>query len=242
MTVAAIILALLAERAPKTACPSEVARALDPEGWRDRMDEVRKAAARLAKRGKIEVTQRGEIVDLGAPGGVRGPVRLRLARPPAKRTAKEKPRARGSSASDPWRGIDFRAEPERYRVGRGEEGVLTAEPYKSELLPLWRFRTPEIAETSARALTSAFRTYAAVKDFVGMDMARKFLQMGFTRARRYANHASGRKYGPDGEVLPREEDPVKAAAAAVFYAAWKKAEAHPAYRRWREAAKAQRRA
>ena len=27
-----------------------------------------------------------------------------------------------------------------------------------------------------------------------MDMARKFLEMGFTRARRYANHSSGRKY------------------------------------------------
>ena len=27
-----------------------------------------------------------------------------------------------------------------------------------------------------------------------MDMARKFLQMGYTRSRRYANHASGKKY------------------------------------------------
>ena len=36
--------------------------------------------------------------------------------------------------------------------------------------------------------------YRDEKDFIGMDMCRKFLEMGFTRARRYANHNSGRKY------------------------------------------------
>jgi hypothetical protein len=49
-------------------------------------------------------------------------------------------------------------------------------------------------------------------------MARKFLQMGWTRARRYANHRGGRKYDrTTGEELPRTEDAEKAAAAAVFY-------------------------
>src|SRR3712207_8222836 len=37
-------------------------------------------------------------------------------------------------------------------VGKGEQGVLLVEPYKSELLPLWRFRTPEIARESSDAL------------------------------------------------------------------------------------------
>ena len=46
--------------------------------------------------------------------------------------------------------IDFRRHPERYQVGRGEQGVLMVEPYKSEILPHWRFKTPEIAEASAR--------------------------------------------------------------------------------------------
>ena len=41
--------------------------------------------------------------------------------------------------------IDFRERPELYRVGRGEQGVLLVEPYMVELLPLWRFWTPEIA-------------------------------------------------------------------------------------------------
>jgi hypothetical protein len=57
-----------------------------------------------------------------------------------------------------------------------------------------------------------------------MDMARKFLQMGYTRSRRYANHKSGRKYKQGTrEKLAREEDPVKAESARIFYEKWKKA-------------------
>lgn len=37
-------------------------------------------------------------------------------------------------------GIDYREHPELYKVARGEQGVLTVEPYKSEILPHWRFR------------------------------------------------------------------------------------------------------
>jgi hypothetical protein len=93
---------------------------------------------------------------------------------------------------------DFRREPEKYRVGKGEQGVLLVQPYKSELLPHWRFRTPEVAEVSSKKLLEMFYDYLAAGDFVGADMARKFLQMGWTRARRYANHRSGKKY--DGPV------------------------------------------
>ena len=39
-----------------------------------------------------------------------------------------------------------------------------------------------------------------------MDMCRKFLEMGFTRARRYANHRSGRKYDSEGNVKAQEKD------------------------------------
>ncbi len=95
-----------------------------------------------------------------------------------------------------YKTIDFRANPELYRVGRGEQGVLMVEPYKSEILPLWRFRTPEIARESAEAIHGKFDEYKTAGDFIGMDMARKFLQMGWTRSRRYANHKSGRKYRP----------------------------------------------
>jgi hypothetical protein len=69
-----------------------------------------------------------------------------------------------------------------------------------------------------------FLEYKSKEDFVGMDMARKFLQMGYTRSRRYANHKSGRKYqNGSKEVLAREEDPVKAESAKLFYEKWVKA-------------------
>ena len=119
--------------------------------------------------------------------------------------------------------IDFRKHPELYRVGKGEQGVLLVEPYKSEILPHWRFKTPQIARRSAGRIYKIFLDYKAKEDFVGMDMARKFLQMGYTRARRYANHRSGRKYNQGSkEILPREEDAVKAESAKIFYEKWQK--------------------
>ncbi|SDC19464.1 Protein of unknown function [Geodermatophilus telluris] len=67
--------ALLDARTPgATICPSEAARAVAPEGWRDLMPEARAAAGRLAERGTVEVTQRGAVVDVGT---ARGPVRVR---------------------------------------------------------------------------------------------------------------------------------------------------------------------
>lgn len=130
-----------------------------------------------------------------------------------------------------FQATDFRARPDLYKVGRGEEGVLLVQPYKGEILPHWRFATPEVARESAKAIFALFLAYKEQGDFVGMDMARKFLQMGYTRARRYANHKGGRKYDPDGNVLPYSPDPVKAAAAAEFYPVWKRAEADPEYAR-----------
>ena len=120
--------------------------------------------------------------------------------------------------------IDFRKHPELYRVGKGEQGVLLVEPYKSEILPHWRFKTPKIARVSANKIYKMFLEYKAQENFVGMDMARKFLQMGYSRARRYANHKTGRKYAQlTRELLPREEDKSKAASAKHFYEKWRQA-------------------
>ena len=103
-------------------------------------------------------------------------------------------------AAYPWKpGIDYRARPKRYRVGKGEQGVLICEPYKSEIAPHWRFKTPAIAKRSAKAIYKMFIAYLDDDDFVGADMARKFLQMGYTRARRYANYKGGRKYDKDND-------------------------------------------
>jgi hypothetical protein len=117
-----------------------------------------------------------------------------------------------------YKNLDLRKNPELYRVGKGEQGVLLVEPYKSEIVQHWRFKTPEIAKISSEKIYEMFLEYKREKDFVGMDMARKFLQMGITRARRYANHPSGGKYKKGTkEVIPIEgEDKVKAQSARIF--------------------------
>jgi len=66
-----------ARRAGTSICPSEAARAVDPEGWRDLMPAARAAAGRLAAAGSVEVTQGGEVVDVA---DARGPVRVRRPR------------------------------------------------------------------------------------------------------------------------------------------------------------------
>ncbi len=138
--------------------------------------------------------------------------------------------------------IDFRERPDLYRVGRGEQGVLKVEPYKSEILPHWKFATPEVARVSSEHILSLFVRYLDDDDFVGADMARKFLQMGFTRARRYANYPGGKKYegpvpadkkGQSGahgrRRLARQHDPVKAESARIFKEAWDLAAQDPRY-------------
>jgi hypothetical protein len=57
-----------------TICPSEAARAVRAEGWREIMERTRCAARRLAARGTVEMVQRGRRVD---PSSARGRVRLR---------------------------------------------------------------------------------------------------------------------------------------------------------------------
>ena len=93
-----------------------------------------------------------------------------------------------------------------YRIGRGEQGVLLVRPYTDDICKYWRFQKPTIAKKSAQKIYEMYADYRYKNDFVGMDMCRKFLEMGFTRARRYANHKDGKKYGKDGKVLPQEKD------------------------------------
>ena len=165
--------------------------------------------------------------------------------------------SRGFNYSLDFKNINFREQPQLYRIGRGEQGVLLVEPYKSEILPLWRFKTEEIARISAEKIYELFEDYLQNDDFVGADMARKFLQMGFTRARRYANHKGGKKYskgnvdhteglpypysqGSDDKgnpQLPQSADALtneKALAATVFREYWFKAKAHPDYLKQKE--------
>jgi hypothetical protein len=133
--------------------------------------------------------------------------------------------------------LDLREEPHLYRVGKGEQGVLLVEPYKAEILPHWRFKTEEMARESSEKIYAMFLSYKDQDDFVGMDVARKFLQMGYTRARRYANHRSGKKYDENGRVLPQEPDALdgeKARAARVFYEKYLQAREDEHYKRRRK--------
>lgn len=129
--------------------------------------------------------------------------------------------------------IDYRKEPEKYRVGKGEQGVLICEPYKSEIVPFWRFKDPDIARESSEKIYELFIEYLDKGEFVGADMARKFLQMGFTRARRYANYKSGRKYDLlNDKLFPKGTgEDKKAISATIFFNKWKEAENHPVYSR-----------
>jgi len=70
------ILDLLQQRGPgKTICPSDAARQVDPDRWRNLLEKTREAARRLVARGDIVITQRGRIVD---PENTKGAIRLKI--------------------------------------------------------------------------------------------------------------------------------------------------------------------
>jgi hypothetical protein len=129
--------------------------------------------------------------------------------------------------------IDFRERPECYRYSANEKGVFKVEPYKSELLPHWQFSDEAAARTAVEAIRAKYEAYREAGDFVGMDMARKFLQMGFTRAMRYAKYPGGQKYDADGDEREPEQwaDAEKRAAAVVFRDAWQDITDDEAYQR-----------
>ena len=56
-------------------CPSDAARAVGGDGWRELMDDARTAARQLARSGDVELTQRGGAVD--PDGEWSGPIRIR---------------------------------------------------------------------------------------------------------------------------------------------------------------------
>ena len=135
----------------------------------------------------------------------------------------------------------FEPNDKRYRIGRGEQGVLLVRPYTDNICKYWRFRTPKIAEESAKTIYKMYLDYKENSDFVGMDMCRKFLEMGFTRARRYANHKDGNKYDENGNVKPQEPDwntSEKAISARIFKKVRDQVASDPVYKQmrkeWRE--------
>ena len=130
--------------------------------------------------------------------------------------------------------VDYKQNPLKYRIGRGQQGVLICQPYKNELYPLWKFKTPKLAQQSCDDIYNKFIQYLNDDDFVGADMAKKYLHMGFTRSRRYWNHSSGRKWINDGEwkVLPYDRNEKRFwISSNIFLNYWKKARTNEKYLR-----------
>ena len=136
-----------------------------------------------------------------------------------------------STEPHPFDGVDLRRHPDRYRIGRGEYGLFHAEPYKSELLPLRKFRTPEIARASADAIWEKYLEYRQQNDLVGMDISREYLQMGYTRSRRYARWLEGRKKGTAERTLP---DAAKQEGAEIFRKYWSRVREDDLYQQFKE--------
>ena len=139
-----------------------------------------------------------------------------------------------------YKSLDFTDAETRklYRIGRGEQGVLLVRPYTDDICAHWRFVDETAARKSSAKIYEMFLGFKTKGDFIGMDMARKFLEMGFTRARRYANHSSGRKYDKtSGKVRPQEEDwrtSTKAKSAAIFKKVRDAAAYDPTYKEMRK--------
>ena len=136
-----------------------------------------------------------------------------------------------------YKNLDFKPNDTRYHIGRGEQGVLLVRPYTDDICIYWKFRTPKIAEKSSRQIYHMYLHYKKEEDFVGMDMCRKFLEMGFTRARRYANHKDGKKYDENRNIIPQEPDALtseKALCARVFKSARDMAVEDPIYQKMRK--------
>ena len=126
----------------------------------------------------------------------------------------------------------------RYRIGRGEQGVLLIRPYTNDICQYWRFKTIDEARVSSQRIYDMYTEYRSEKDFVGMDMCRKFLEMGFTRSRRYANHKDGNKYDDFGNIKPIAKDFLtsdKAKSAKVFLQARSRVTKDPIYIKMRKA-------
>jgi hypothetical protein len=132
----------------------------------------------------------------------------------------------------------FMPNDKRYRIGRGEQGVLLVRPYTNDICQYWRFKTPTDAAMSSMRILFLYHQYKDQEDFVGMDMCRKFLEMGFTRSRRYANHKDGNKYDGFGNIKPIAKDFLisdKAKSAKVFLQARSRVTKDPIYIKMRKA-------
>jgi hypothetical protein len=71
---AAILHLLSMRQREATICPSEAARLVGGEQWREQMEPARAAARRLVVAGDVQILQGSKVVD---PSTAKGPIRIR---------------------------------------------------------------------------------------------------------------------------------------------------------------------
>ena len=130
--------------------------------------------------------------------------------------------------------VNYREKPEKYIIGRGQFGMLIYEPYKSELLPFFRYKSVKAAKRSIEKILYRFNKYIEEGDFVGADMSKKYLHGGYTRSLRYANYNLGRKYDENGEEKEKlklgDRDKEKCEITKMYKEAWKEAIGNEKYK------------
>jgi hypothetical protein len=70
------IMLTVTHRGPdKSTCPSEIARMLFPDDWRNQMKNVVNVAIDLHNQGKVVITQKGIPIDVNH---IKGPIRIKI--------------------------------------------------------------------------------------------------------------------------------------------------------------------
>ena len=66
-------------------------------------------------------------------------------------------------------------------------------PYKRNLIDHFSFSSPSAAKKSSQKIYEIFKEYRDQGDFVGMDMSRKYLQLGYKLSKRFEKYPSGKR-------------------------------------------------
>jgi len=74
--------------------------------------------------------------------------------------------------------INYKLKPLLYEVTNDLGGMYVCEPYKTDLLQVWKFKDAQTSKSSASKIKDMFFDYIKKKDFVGADLAKKYLKAG----------------------------------------------------------------
>tara|TARA_R110001583_G_scaffold27302_11_gene97807 strand:- start:12703 stop:13179 length:477 start_codon:yes stop_codon:yes gene_type:complete len=96
--------------------------------------------------------------------------------------------------------INYKKHPDEYDISTGVSGVFSVSPYKNQLIKYFTFKSLEQSRKSAKSLYKKFKLYRGKMDFVGMDMTRKFLELGYLQSLRFSKFPGGKKYTKSGSV------------------------------------------